>query len=394
MELPLDYAFFLILLAGWTLGKLTEFLKLSSILGMTLAGILLAVAMDRLGYQLPTSFNEIVPFIKSLALTIILLRAGLGISQRELNKAGWGAVLMAFVPCIIEAVTVMVFLHGFYGWDFLQSGMAGFMLAAVSPAVVVPSMLELKALGKETRGVITTVLAGASADSVVAITLFAAIASLAGGQGSLVESAYTLPLSIIGGVAAGLAAGWILAWWFHHRHEHLRATEKSLILVLMAIALVRLGELIHVAALLGVVVSGFVLLERAPRAAHEIAAKLGKVWIVAQILLFVLIGLALNPDRALAAGPGLILVLAVGLIARSAGVFLALLPTQFHPRERFFCVIAYWPKATVQAALGGIPLLMGLSHGQEILSLAVLAILVTAPLGTSAIRFFAARLLD
>lgn len=395
MELTLDWLFFLLLTSGWILGKLTEWIKLPGIFGMTLAGILLSLTFSLSGLTVSSSFKEIEPFVKSFALIVILLRAGLGISRRELNAAGWGAILMAIVPCLFEGTAVTLLFHTVYRWDLYQAGMAGFMIAAVSPAVVVPSMLELKAQGREKRGVITTVLAGASADDVVAITFFAVMASLAqGGSVDPLWTALSLPLSIVGGLVLGLVLGLLLAWWFHHRHEHLRATEKSLLLLLMAIALVRIGEQVHLAALLGVMASGFVLLERSPRAAHEIAAKLGKIWVVAQILLFVLIGLALQPERALSAGPGLLLALLLGLFARSLGVLLALLPTKFNLRERLFCVIAYWPKATVQAALGGIALGMGLSHGAEILSFAVLSILVTAPLGLLAIRYFAPRLLD
>lgn len=392
--MSLDILFVLVLSLGWTFGRLAESVRLPGILGMTLAGVALSAVLDRFGFQLPESFVEIEPFLKGLALIIILLRAGLGISRRELNQAGIAAALMSFLPCVVEGGTLTALFHFLLGWDVYQAGMAGFMLAAVSPAVVVPSMLELKAQGKETRGVITTVLAGASADDVFAITFFTAFATLArGGNVDPIATASGLPLSILGGVVLGLVGGLLLAFWFHRHHERLRATEKSLLLLLMAMALVRLGDLLHLAALLGVMVSGFLLLERAPRAAHEIASKLGKVWVVAQILLFVLIGLALRPEVAFQQGPAFVVILLLGLVARSLGVLLALVPTRFTFREKVFCVIAYWPKATVQAALGGVALAMGLSHGQEILAVAVTAILLTAPLGLIGIRLFAARLL-
>ena len=395
MALTLDLFIFIILVVGWSLGKAVEVVKLPGLVGMTLGGILLSLVFRYFGWVPPSSFSEIEPFIKSFALIVILLRAGLGISRSELNQAGWGAILMAFVPCMFEAITVSLLLHFVFGWELLQSGMAGFMLAAVSPAVVVPSMLELKAQGKETHGVITTILAGASADNAIAITFFTALSALLSGTGiDTTQTTIMLPISILGGVALGLVAGFLMSWWFHHRHEHLRATEKSLLLILMALALVRLGNSIHLTALLGVMVSGFVLLERSPRAAHEIASKLGKIWIVAQILLFVLIGLSLRPEQALATGFMPLVIIGVGLVARSLGVFLALAPTHFNIKQKLFCVVSYFPKATVQAAVGGIALAMGLSHGQEILSLAIWAILITAPLGPTVIRYFSLHLLD
>lgn len=391
MVLPLDVFFFLVLATGWAFSRLTERLRLPGILGMTLAGLSLNALARRFAIAFPPSLPELEPFLKSLALIVILLRAGLGLSRRELNHAGLAAVLMAFLPSVVEAAVIVLFLCLGLGWDLFQASLAAFIVASVSPAVVIPAMLELKAQGRG-RGVVTTLLAGASADNVFAVTIFTALLALGRGE-DWVFTAVEFPLSLVGGLVLGILGGWALSVWFHRHHERIRATEKSLILVLLAMALVRVGNLLHLAALLGVMSNGLILLERAPKAAHEIASKLGKVWVVAQIVLFVFIGLDLTPEALLSAVGPFLALLVFGLAARSLGVWLALLPSRFSPREKFFCVAAYWPKATVQAALGGIPLSLGLSRGGEILSLAVLSIVVTAPLGLIAIRTWARKLL-
>jgi NhaP-type Na+/H+ or K+/H+ antiporter len=281
------------------------------------------------------------------------------------------------------------------------------MLAAVSPAVVVPSMLELKQRGFGSRnGVVTIVLAGASVDDVVAITLFTLFLGFAlpgagggvsgigaAGAGAVFEALAVIPLSIIGGLGVGLMIGWGLSWYFARHHERIRATEKTLVLLSVAILLVQVGEWIHIGTLLGVMTMGFVLLERNERAAHELAAKLGKIWVFAQIILFVLIGMSVDPILALQAGPKALALLAGGLLFRSAGVLLSTMGSPLSWGERFFCVIAYLPKATVQAALGGVALARGVPEGGVILAIAVLSIIVTAPIGLLGIRSAAPRLL-
>lgn len=395
-----EILFFAMFAGGWLSGRIFDRLRLPPVLGMTLFGIglgaLSTAVLPGQASPWPAGFAELAPFVKSLALVIILLRAGLGISRTELSRAGLSAVLMAFIPCLFEGFALMGLFMAFFGFSWDVAGLTGFLLAAVSPAVVVPSMLDLKSRGLGSRnGVITTILAGASADDVFAITLFTLFLGFAApGQGSggwLALAA--IPLSLGGGLVLGALAGFLLAWWFRKRHKAIRATEKVLLLLACAVFLVQAGNWLHVAALLGVMAAGFVILEKAEPQAHEMAAKLGKIWIFAQIALFVIIGMSLDVSVALEAGPRALGVIALGLVARSAGVLVATLPSRMDLKERLFCVIAYLPKATVQAALGGVALQAGLPEGRTILAIAVVAILFTAPLGLVGIRLGARRLL-
>lgn len=399
--------FFAIFAGGWLASRLFDRLRLPGVMGMVLFGIGLAVMFGQvadhgtLGVSTvsiwPEGFTQIVPFIKSLALIIILLRAGLGIRRAELKAAGMTAALMAFIPCLLEGSVLMGAFMLVFGFSWPIAGLAGFLLAAVSPAVVVPYMLDLKArnLGRR-NGVIAAILTGASADDVLAITLFTVFLGMStseAGGSPLVRVAF-LPWSIVGGLGLGVAVGFGLAWWFRRHHRVIRATEQALLLVASAVFLVRVGDHLHVAALLGVMAVGFIVLERAEAQAHELAAKLEKVWILAQIALFVIIGMFLDVRVAVGAGSKALLVIIIGLIARSSGVLLATWPSSMTLRERLFCVIAYTPKATVQAALGGVALSVGLPEGEVILAVAVLAILVTAPLGVLGIRWGSKRLLS
>lgn len=408
-----ELLFFAIFAGGWLAGRLFERLRLPGVLGMTLFGIGLGALAVLAGQGnpagiWPAGFWQVVPFIKSLALVIILLRAGLGISRSDLAAAGLPAILMAFVPCLAEGFALMGIFAWLFGFPLEVAGLAGFMLAAVSPAVVVPSMLDLKSRGLGQRnGVITVILAGASADDVFAITLFTLFLGLATPAAGHTQtspdstaSAQALgalawmPLTLAGGLAIGLLAGFGLAWWFKKRHQAIRATEKTLLILASGLFLVQAGNWLQVAALLGVMAMGLVVLERAEPVAHELAAKLGKIWIFAQIALFVIIGLSIDLPTALQAGPKALAGIALGLVARSAGVLLATWPSRMSWKEKLFCVVAYLPKATVQAALGGVALSAGLPQGQTILAIAVLSIIFTAPLGLLGIRFSARHLLD
>lgn len=400
--------FFAIFAGGWLAGWLFDKIKLPAVLGMTLWGIALGI-LARAVYTgpeatlWPTGFIEIEPFIKSLALVIILLRAGLGISRSELKSAGIPALLMAFVPCILEGITLTLVFIGLFGFPWPVAGLTAFMVAAVSPAVVVPSMLDLKNRGMgQKNGVITVVLAGASVDDVFSITLFTAFlglavaqpASLAGATNGTLSALAGLPVTLLGGLAFGVLLGFLLSGWFKRQHHAVRATEKALLLLASTVFLVQIGDWLQLAALLGVMATGFVLLERAEDVAHEMASKLGKIWVAAQIALFVIIGMSLEIGAALDAGPRALLAIALGLIARTCGVMLATLPSRMTRGERLFCVIAYLPKATVQAALGGVALSAGLPQGQTILAIAVVSIIVTAPLGLIGIRVGSRHLLS
>lgn len=396
--MPFNLFIVLFFVGAWAAGKLAAKLALPSILGMVLFGLALRFFMAD---AIPPLIGELSPFLKSLALIVILLRAGLGISKSTLMKVGRAAIPISFIPCILEATVLTLAFSFLFDLDLLVSALGACILSAVSPAVVVPSMLDLKEQGLGSKNdVPTIVLAGASVDDVVAITFFSVFLMLAekGGGFSLEvagSSLATIPLSIIGGILVGLFAGFILSLWFRRNEQRIRATEKTLLLLMIAIVLVEVGEMLHLAALLAVMTVGFVLLERAEDVAHELASKLSKVWVIAEIVLFVLIGMAVDlPVAVKAGGRGLLLILC-GLSARSLGVWIS---TSFDRRlgrkERLFCVFAYLPKATVQAALGAVPLSMGIAGGEILLSVAVLAIIVTAPLGLLLIRGLGPRLLE
>ena len=386
--MSLNVVIVLILVGGYVSGKLFAAFRLPAVLGMTLWGIGISFFF-RDSY--PPALGYLSSFLRSTALIIILLRAGLGIHKNTLQKVGRTALLMAFVPCIFEGAALTALFYYFTAFDLLTSGLTGFLLAAVSPAVVVPSMLELKENGYGHRNdVPTIVLAGASLDDIFSITVFLVFLNLLRGESvSAAHAVLAIPVSAVLGIVPGIVLGALLARYFNAHHEKVRATEKTLLLLASSIFLLQVGDWLHTAALLGVMTVGFILLEKAERAARELAYNLNKMWVFAEIVLFVLVGMSVDVRVAMAAGPkgaGLIL---LGLGARSIGVYLATACSSLTLKERVFCMIAYTPKATVQAAMGAVALSFGLPHGEE-----VLAILITAPLGLIGIRVSGRYLLE
>ncbi len=389
--MSLGILFFTVLFFGLYASKLVSKLRLPGVLGMVFVGILIGTFF---GQSLPASLDESAGFLKSLALTIILLKAGLGISVLQLRRAGLSAILMTFIPCLFEGAALTYILHILFGFDWTVAGLTAFMLAAVSPAVVVPSMLELKSLGYgQKRAVPTIVLAGASVDDVIAITLFSIfLGMLTTGNTSIGDAVLTIPTSIIVGLIPGLVLGGFLAWLFN-RYK-IQMIEKVLLLLTLSVLLVEVGHYLESAALLGVMAVGFILLDRAEKSAIELATLLGHIWYFAQIVLFVLIGMSVDIQVAMNSGGIGILAITLGLVARSVGVLIATQFSDLNIKERLFCVIAYLPKATVQAALGGVALAAGIPEGETILALAVLAIVFTAPLGLLGINAFGKTLLE
>lgn len=382
-----------ILIGGWFFGKLFTRMGLPSVMGMTFWGIGISFFYKS---SFPDVIWQISPFFKSLALIVILLRAGLGIHRTTLKKVGLPAILLAFIPCLFEGFTLMFLFHRIIGFDWAVAGVCAFLIAAVSPAVVVPSMLDLKEKGfGQKNDVPTMILAGASLDDVFAITIFTIFMGIAGGaEESIARSLLQIPLSIIGGIGAGLILGFLLVYYFNRYKDKMRATEKTLLLLGTAILLVQVGDWAHVAALLGVMTTGFILLERSEQAAHELAYNLNKAWVFAEILLFVLIGMSVDISVAINGGLKGLMIISLGLVARSAGVLLAVAFAPINWKERLFCIFSYLPKATVQAAMGSVPLAMGIAGGEKILAFAVLSIVFTAPLGLLLIRNFGPKLLS
>jgi len=390
--LSLNLVLIIIIFGGWLSGRFFSYIRLPSVLGMVLFGIAAGIL---LGNRIPEILWELEPFLKSFALIAILLRAGLGISRKTLQRAGRTTILMALIPCLFEGTALTIAIHYLFGFSWSIAGLTAFMLSAVSLAVIVPSMLDLKDQGLGRKNEVPTILlAGTSVDNVFAITIFTIFLGLStGGETPLLRSLLLIPISITAGVISGILFGVLLLIIFKKNHKNMRATEKLLILLAAAILLVQVGDWLQYAALIGVMTLGFVILERSPPIAQELSLKLSKIWIFAEITLFVLIGLSVDPAVVTVAGLKGICVILVGLFFRGLGVLLATVKSGLTFREKVFCVIAYIPKATVQAALGSVALAYGIPEGNTILALAVLAILITAPLGLIGIRLTAHKLL-
>lgn len=380
---------------------------LPGILGMIVAGIVLGPSvLDMIDDPVLALLKE----FKTVALIVILIRAGLGISKQTLNRIGGPAIRMGFIPCVVEGFAVMAASYYLLKLPFFESGMLGFIIAAVSPAVVVPQMLELKegGFGKK-KEVPTLILAGASVDDVFAITIFGVFAGLASGaSANLGRLLMALPAGVLLGAAIGVGIGFALVWFF--KRYHLRDTKKVILFMIIAVVFYDLSEsqavqqVVPIAALLGIMAIGFVILENYDVLANRLASKFQKIWVLAEILLFAYIGaeVRLNELSGTLVGVGLI-ILAIGLSARSIGVCLSLLGSELDAKERLFCMISYLPKATVQAAMGAVPLSMVLEgkttsmtqqSGQTILAIAVLSIVVTAPLGAIGVKLAGPRLLE
>jgi len=382
----------IILILGLIANILMTSLKLPGLLGMLIAGII--IGPFGLGFLSSETVAELGDFRK-IALIIILLRAGLGLKKDALAKVGSSAIKMSFIPGVFEGFAIAAIATVLLDFSFIEGCVLGFIIAAVSPAVVVPKMLALAEQGKGGR-LPTLILAGASADDVVAITLFSSFLGIAvGSGGSLAEAAVTIPVSIIAGIALGVLIGIVLVKLF--TKWSFRDTNKVIILLGVSFLMIAFQDSItshfDIAMLLGVMTIGFILLEKIPEKANRIAKKMNKLWVGAEIILFVLVGAQVDPSVAITAGGAGIAILTVGLIARSFGVIVSLHGEGFTAKEQFFAVVSYFPKATVQAAIGAIPLEMGLASGNTILAIAVLSILITAPLGSIGMNFLAPRCL-
>lgn len=377
----------LIVIFGILFHQLFARLQLPGILGVLLSGILMGpFGID----MIDDSIMRMSGDLRKIALVVILLRAGLGIKRKSLAKVGLPALKLGFLPAILEGLFIMAIVIWLLGFDVAQAGMLGFILAAASPAVIVPGMINYINQGKgANKGIPTMILAGVSMDDVVAITLFSTFVGIYGGQQvNIAWQVLGIPMSLVLGILAGGALGLVLAWLFNR--FQLKDAKKVLIVLAVAIILATTEDLITVAipfaALLGVMMMGFVMMEKSETTGTLLSGKLNSIWVFAEILLFFLVGAEVNVWLALESGfLGLGIIMA-GLMARSIGVWLALYGTHFTLKERGFCVLAYWPKATVQAAIGAVPLSLGAPHGEFILAVAVLSVIITAPLGAIAIR--------
>jgi len=377
----------IIILLGLLFNRIFSKIKLPGILGMLILGIIIGPhGLDLIS----KSIMEISPDLRVIALIIILLMAGFGINLESLRKVGMTAVKMSCIPDITEGFAVMLAAHYLLGLPLVEAGILGFVIAAVSPAVIVPQMLSFieRRMGTA-KGIPTIILTGASVDDVVSITLFSVFLGIYQGQQvNLLVEAIGVPLSILIGIVSGLAMGLSLVYLF--RRFSIRNSEKTLIILGAAILLKNAGDIISayipVAALIGVMVVGLVILERMPDTGMQLSKKFNKVWIFAEILLFVLVGGQVDIRLIIQLGFVGLAVIVLGLAARSIGVLMSLKGSDLNLGEKIFCVAAYIPKATVQAAVGAIPLAAGVAAGETILAMAVLAIIFTAPLGAMATR--------
>ncbi|WP_303026736.1 sodium:proton antiporter [uncultured Faecalibaculum sp.] len=371
----------IIVLSGLFMGRLFSKLKLPGLLGMILAGILLSPHALNL---LDPSLLNISSDLRQIALVIILTRAGLSLNLGDLKKVGRPAVLLCFVPACAEIIGTMLLAPPLLGVSLLEAAITGSVIAAVSPAVIVPRMIRLMENGYgRDHSIPQLLLAGASVEDVFVIVVFSALTSLASSGSFSALSLLQIPVSILTGVLAGMVTGLGLHAFF--RSCPLRDTVKILILLSVSFLLLelqnRLEGTVPLSGLLAIMSLGIFLKRRSPDLARTLCDEYSLLWIPAEIFLFVLVGVTVDLQYAFAAGaPAIVLVLGA-LMFRMAGVALSLVKTRLTGSEKLFCMIAYTPKATVQAAIGAIPLSMGLACGQKVLTVAVLAILITAPLG-------------
>lgn len=377
----------LILIVGMSMGWICQKVKLPSLLGMLLTGIVLGPYVLDL---LDESILGISPELRKIALIIILTRAGLGLDVSGLKKIGRPALLMCFVPATFELLGMLLLAPKLMGISLLEAAIMGAVLAAVSPAVVVPRMVKLMDEGYGVKeGIPQLILAGASVDDVYVIVLFSTFIGMMQGEGASVISFINIPVSIILGVLIGLIIGFLLAYYF--KKVHIRDTSKVLIILSISLLLVVIEDSLNTAisfsALIAIMFVGIGLQKKREVVAKRISVKYGKLWVAAEVFLFVLVGATVNIGYLSKVGVKALILIVGALVFRMFGVFVCLLGTNLKWKERLFAMMAYTPKATVQAAIGGIPLALGFACGDTVLTVAVLAIVLTAPLGAFAIDF-------
>ena len=384
----------LILILGMFMGWICQKIKLPSLLGKLITGIVLGPYVLNL---LDDSILGISAELRKIALIIILTRAGLGLDLSGLKKIGRPAVLMCFVPASFELIGMILLAPKLMGLTVLEAAIMGAVLAAVSPAVVVPRMVKLMDEGYGVNeGIPQLILAGASVDDVYVIVLFSTFVGMMQGEGASIFKFVNIPISIFLGIAIGLLIGVLLAYFF--KKMHIRDTSKVLIILSISFLLVvmedKLSTPITFSALIAIMFIGIGLQKKRETVAKRLSVKYGKLWVAAEVFLFVLVGATVNIGYLGKVGVKALIVIIGALVFRMFGVFVCLLGTSLKRKERLFTMLAYTPKATVQAAIGGIPLALGFTCGDLVLTVAVLAIVLTAPLGAFAIDLSYKKLLN
>lgn len=379
-----------IFIIGITLGLILEKIHLPPLLGMLITGVVIGPCVLNL---LDDSILLISPDLRTLALVVILIKAGLSLNLQDLKKVGRPAILMSFVPASFEILAITFLAPLFLDVTYTEALIIGSVLAAVSPAVVVPKMVQLMESGYGVKkGIPHLILAGASVDDVFVIVLFTTFIGIESSGSFQGLSLLNVPVSIVVGILIGCILGIALVFIF--KKIHLRDSVKVLILLGSAFILLALEGYVTMSALLGVMVMAILIQVKLPEAGVRLSSKFGKIWVFAQVVLFVLVGSAVDISYVSQAGLGAVAVILLALCVRSFGVWLCLLGTKLNSKERLFTIIAYLPKATVQASIGGIPLAMGLECGQTVLTMAVLGILITAPIGAVGMELTYKKLLE
>ncbi|MCK9479262.1 MAG: cation:proton antiporter [Firmicutes bacterium] len=383
----------LIILCSLVLSKVMQKLRLPGLVGMLLTGIMLGPYV--LDLIVPELLNISVD-LREIALIVILTRAGLALDIKDLKKVGRPAIFMCFLPATFEIIATTIFAPMFFRISHLEAAIMGTVLGAVSPAVVVPKMLKLMEGGYgKSKCIPQLIMAGASVDDIYVIVLFTSFMGMYSGSNFDVGSLIKVPIAIVVGLLMGVLLGTALAKLF--KKFHIRDTIKVLILLSISFLLVTFEMFIKaymsMSGLLAVMALGGTILKQSDVLASRLSGKFSKVWVAAELMLFVLVGATVDIGYVANAGVTAVALIIVVLAIRVCGVFVSLIKTKLSIKERFFCAIAYLPKATVQAAIGGLPLAAGIAAGNVILTVAVLAILITAPLGAIGMDVFYHKLL-
>mgnify|MGYP000472723058 FL=1 len=383
----------LILLVGMSASWICKKIKLPGLLGMLATGIVLGPYVLNL---IDSSILNISSELRKIALIIILTRAGLGLDITGLKKIGRPAILMCFLPASFELLGIILIAPGALGMSVLEAAIMGAVLAAVSPAVVVPRMVKLMDNGYGTaKGIPQLILAGASVDDVYVIVLFSTFTGMMQGKGASIINFVNIPVSIILGMGIGILAGYLLAMYFEK--IHIRDTVKVLLILSISFILVATEDMLNIpikfSALIAIMFVGVGLHKKRDVVAKRLSQKYEKLWIASEVFLFVLVGATVNINYLGNMGIKALIVIFGALIFRMAGVFVCLIKTELNKKERLFTMMAYTPKATVQAAIGGIPLALNFACGETVLTIAVLAIVITAPLGAFAMDLSYKKLL-
>lgn len=390
----------LIFIVGLAMGAICQSLKLPRIIGMLATGIVLGPYVLDL---FDPSILSISADLRKLALVIILIKAGLSLDLGDLKKVGRPAVLLCFLPASFEIIAYVLLAPHLLDISHIDAAVMGAVLAAVSPAVVVPRMVQLMETHYGTKqGIPQMIMAGASCDDIFVIVLFTTSLNMAQGGSAKVMDFVNVPVSIILGIVLGALTGWLLYQFFEtsYAHKHcVRNSTKVIVILGFALLLIAvegwLEGKISVSGLIAVVSMACVIkLKSTEFVSKRLSEKFGKLWIAAEVILFVLVGAAVDIRYTLKAGLGAVAMIFLALIFRSVGVWLCTIKTSLTIKERIFCVIAYLPKATVQAAIGSVPLAAGLGCGKLVLSVAVMAIVITAPLGALGIDASYKKLLE